>query len=113
MQSIAKNNIVGGAGGAGGVGSEGRKRRVSFSDCTKPHDGLCQESNLFESVVKGYFVSRTITSLKSIYAILKTKSDFEIVLRMFDNFIENMKHCTKNMKNILKCQDLRQNIRRQ
>ena len=95
MQSIAKNNITCGA------GSEDSERRVFFSDCTKPHDGLCPESKLFESVIKEYFVSRTVTDLEGIYAILKTKSDFEIVLRMFDNFIESMEHCTKTTVPVL------------
>ena len=83
---------AGGAGGAGGAdGTNTRlKRRISFSDCTKTHDGLRKNSKNFESVIAGYFVSKTITNQEGINAILKTKSEFEIVLKMFEDLINRI-----------------------
>jgi hypothetical protein len=75
------------------------KRKISFSDCTKKHDGLCYDSKIFESVIKGYFVSRNITNQDGIDAILKTKSDFEIVLEMFQDLVNRISE--KNITPVL------------
>lgn len=74
-------------------------KRVNFSDNTKNYDGLCKESCLFESIIAGYFRNRTITNInqEKINLILKTKSDFEIVLTMFDDLINRIEKCEKSV----------------